>query len=351
MNKSGNSCSTSADGSCNDRESESNSILNYKNINEHTILLKYLKEYFEIKIQFKERLNDNSCIILSAKKEGTNTDCIYESIITLKILKELEVDPMLLEHYDNNKTFFLFLLDSFIEKRNMIKYVDNLYLILDITFNESLSFEIKLKMKDNSMVKTIEILRNKVNDLEKENRLLKFKLNNHIIENESEQKFIIDRLLQIPGCENKNITLKLIYRLSHHGSNIENFHKICDNIPNNLTIVKTTEYERFGGFSQLPWILPSPGCIFNTTKFGQANSLFCFSLSKMKIYNSENKNSYVISCNKSGPDFVNYFNIGSSNSLNIGYCSVVGKSFKSDITNHRNSFELLEMEVFQVLFE
>ncbi|OUM67927.1 hypothetical protein PIROE2DRAFT_58426 [Piromyces sp. E2] len=327
-------------------ENSNNGFFDCKIMNEQINVLGYLKECYEIKIQLK-KINDEGFIVLSAKKEGSNSDFIYETIL-YKGSEELKFDSIPYEPYDNTKKVFFFLLDSFIEKKIIIQNVDETNLILVISSNESFPSELKLKRKNVNIVDTVEMLNIKIKELEKENKKLKFRLDNNIFENEDEQKFIKDRLLKIPGYENKIITFKLMYRLSYNGSNTVNFHKVCDNIPNNLTLVKTSDYERFGGYTELPWI-SSPHCIIDFKKCFIDNHSFCFSLSKKKIYDTTMDS--IISCDNNGPNFIKYFRIGDSNSLDTGYLNVYGRNFKSDITNYKDSFTVLEFEFYQVLFE
>ena len=51
----------------------------------------------------------------------------------------------------------------------------------------------------------------------------------------------------------KYINSKLLYRLSKDGSTISNFHKLCDNIKNNLIIIQTENNEIFGSFCTWEW--------------------------------------------------------------------------------------------------
>lgn len=45
----------------------------------------------------------------------------------------------------------------------------------------------------------------------------------------------------------------LLYRGSEHGFEAANFHSKCDNIPNTLTIIKSSKGHVFGGFTQATW--------------------------------------------------------------------------------------------------
>ncbi len=47
--------------------------------------------------------------------------------------------------------------------------------------------------------------------------------------------------------------MKLQYRATRDGSSAQNFHNQCDGIPNTLTIIKSTNGNIFGGFTEKTW--------------------------------------------------------------------------------------------------
>ena len=51
----------------------------------------------------------------------------------------------------------------------------------------------------------------------------------------------------------KPIEFKLLYRASKNAFSIEEFHKMCDNVPNTLVLVETEFGKVIGGFSTSPW--------------------------------------------------------------------------------------------------
>ena len=57
------------------------------------------------------------------------------------------------------------------------------------------------------------------------------------------------------NCLNNKLTKsKLIFRGSRDGFTGEAFHRLCDNSPNTISIIKSTEGKIFGGFASFKWI-------------------------------------------------------------------------------------------------
>ena len=57
-------------------------------------------------------------------------------------------------------------------------------------------------------------------------------LSSHLVLNTAERNFVLKSL-------NYPSEMKLVYRASENELNISKFHKICDNVPNTFTIIKT----------------------------------------------------------------------------------------------------------------
>jgi hypothetical protein len=87
--------------------------------------------------------------------------------------------------------------------------------------------------------------------------------------------------------------LKLIYRASEHGFAIKNFHLNCDNQPNTFIIIKTTNRNVFGGFTEQDW----SGRGLGKWKTDQNAFLFSFIKKDGKpIILKCSKPSYAINC-------------------------------------------------------
>jgi len=180
---------------------------------------------------------------------------------------------------------------------------------------------------------------------------LKFKIdyNFRVIKAEDELNFIKNRLLQIPGRENSKISLSLKFRLTENGNSIDMYHSLCNDIPNNLVLIKTTEGTRFGGYTDKVWTSHS-GCILD-------NNSFCFSLSKNKVYNVIKDKIALCDLVDHGPIFSdNIFFIGPG-SLNSGGCAknsqsnFSGEEIEYEINDGKVFFTVIEFEFYQVVFE
>ena len=97
---------------------------------------------------------------------------------------------------------------------------------------------------------------------------------------------------------NKRIKIYvLLFRASRDGFGAENFHSKCDNKRYTVTLVKTKEGRRFGGFTDAVW----DQSFYNK----RGSNCFIFSIDNNEIYYNKDSN-YNIFCNKnSGPTFGN----------------------------------------------
>ena len=118
---------------------------------------------------------------------------------------------------------------------------------------------------------------------------------------------------------------------------------------------------RFGGYTEQKW--------YNSNKSNEIQRkdgkgvCFCFSLDLFKIYNfDDNKKDHSIHCYyNSGPYFCcgnTLFKINNNNGLLFGNTSYTTKDnsfgkFENDyeINNGQRDFMVIEMEVFQILFD
>ena len=146
---------------------------------------------------------------------------------------------------------------------------------------------------------------------------------------------------------------------SEDGNNIKTFHNKCDNIKGTLTIIKTAKGMRFGGYTEQIWNGSGNGC---GRKDGK-DICFCFSLDLFKIYNFNNQYGYSIYCRYdrgpffSGGDY-SFIYIYNSNGLLFGNNNYTkkGNSFGNvdndyEINNGQSDFSVVELEVFQILFD
>ena len=104
-----------------------------------------------------------------------------------------------------------------------------------------------------------------------------------------EQKLFKDWL------NNRNFKSELLFRKSRDGSKTEIFHNKCDNKGNTITIIETTKWYIFGGYTELQWD--------KSEIFKKDNSTFIFSLNNKKKYLPRNNNDSIYCSPNYGPVF------------------------------------------------
>ena len=147
---------------------------------------------------------------------------------------------------------------------------------------------------------------------------------------------------------------KLIYSATRDGSYPKDFHRKCDNKGPTITLIKTNDNRKFGGY------------ISKNRQYGNENEVsekdknaFIFTINKRKKYNIKNENTNAFSYSSiRGPNFtVNlgfYRNEDSGNMFsprnsyesknNINYNSFSDYEFAG-----KDQFQADEIEVFQVI--
>ena len=238
---------------------------------------------------------------------------------------------------------------------------------------------IEKQNKDNmKLIEENNNIKNRIELLEDENKHIKEELSkciNYIkeIKTKSEEKkdeIIINQTINSSIMESeeydmiesalterikKNIKkIKKLYQATVDGGDASIFHKLCDNIPNTLILIKSAGDRRFGGFTSECWE--------SSIKRKNDKNAFLFSLDKNKIYKNKNY-SYSIYCNSlSGPCF------GFGNTIKIGKNVLKEKTLKTFESNPECSYEFngdnnalsedgknegilaKEYEVFQLIF-
>ena len=152
---------------------------------------------------------------------------------------------------------------------------------------------------------------------------------------------------------NKNIKYQLIYRGSRDGMNASSFHQKSNGISPTISIIKTTNGCKFGGYTEKTWENNSGG------KWIKDDKSFVFSLNYMKIYNHIQGTDAILHNTGFGPSFKyciysnNNFNENSNFTNNKNNCNNYYSGFERDyeLTNGDQFFSIKEIEVFKVLFE
>ena len=184
---------------------------------------------------------------------------------------------------------------------------------------------------------------------------------NHIesrIVNDNEIQFLINRIREIHPRIN-NIYFNLVYRASEDGDKAADFHKKCDKIGPNITLIKTKKGYIFGGFTFKNWEHMPRDIDINKPNLGSASRdsrAFGFSVSNQKVYNNEKPNEFAIWCNRNfGPTFKNnLFQIFDSCLRKGGYCSIRsnshfgGQLYDYEISGGESRFRVEELEIYEI---
>lgn len=193
------------------------------------------------------------------------------------------------------------------------------------------------------------------------NRMSLSRIDSLVITYIKELEFLENRLKNNEMLKKKNVVYKLLYRASRDGNDIKTFHKCCDNIMGTLSIVKTTKGMRFGGYTERLWNCSGSNSI---QRKDNKDICFCFSLDLFKIYNfNENHKSSIYSDNSEAPYFYcsehgSFFRVHVSNGKLFGITEYTTKKdcFEKfdneyEINNGLKEFSVLELEVFQIIFD
>ena len=139
----------------------------------------------------------------------------------------------------------------------------------------------------------------------------------------------------------------LLFRASKHGFRSQDFHKRCDNKSNTVTLIKTTNGRRFGGFTDAQWD--------QSNNYKSGSNGFIFSLDDKAIYYNKN-GSYNIYCSSgNGPYFGSgdFYLSDNCDSSPSGESS--GNSYQTYSKNYAlsgySNFFVKNYEVFQLEFE
>ena len=142
------------------------------------------------------------------------------------------------------------------------------------------------------------------------------------------------------------ISAKLLLDTKIDDNFYQTFFEKCGNVPNTMIFIKTTEGERFGGYTSVIW--PNDGKSKDTESF-------LFSLSKKEKYKVINPD-YAIGVSKNS-----YISFGDGNDLYIyndsnsrgggtykSYYDISGGSYS--LNRGKNTFNLLNCEIYQIEF-
>ena len=181
-----------------------------------------------------------------------------------------------------------------------------------------------------------------------------------ILNSDEDWKIIGDQLKKIDDKYN-NIFFKLVYRATRDGDTSKDFHDKCDNIGPNITLIRTKDNHRFGGFTKFNWKHLSQNIKANNDEIGTGKKdkdAFCFSLDLKKIYpNSQMDKEAIFCCGKYGPTFCrNIFCLNDEMLSKGGYCMkkntsyFMGQDDDYEISGGNRVFEVQDVEVLEIIF-
>ena len=322
---------------------------------------KFLSALIEKK-QYQIIQNDKTLLL----KLVVNVTGIGEEEITLSFLKDEKEKNLISGFYDSftelhkrvNEYEILFsdVKNEFYQFKKEIEKLNN---ELSYLQNENNN----LRNERNQLREVNEVLKEENKNLKRDINTFKDQMQTHLNElnnnkiiaqrDEIIQNDIIvelDELNQVYKwiSPNKKITSKLLYKATRDGDKAETFHKLCNGISPTLTLIKTSNNYRFGGYTEAQW-----ESSLNTIWKTDENS-FIFSLDNKKKYKCINS-SKSICCNANdGPCFGYGCDIGirdnflSHNKNFNSTPSTYKTSKKYELNNGDKYFNISELEIYKL---
>ena len=155
-------------------------------------------------------------------------------------------------------------------------------------------------------------------------------------------------------CENlnkKEIKLTLKFSALKNGDTSAEFHRLCDNIGPNITIVQTKDNLVFGGFTMNNWSGNGPK---------KDNLAFLFNIQNKKIYPIRREENAIYCGNgwlsnfyhgKGGAaslHIANNFFLNNNNTCNLKDTSFEGFNSDYELNNGNQNFKILNLEIYEI---
>lgn len=219
-----------------------------------------------------------------------------------------------------------------IKEQIEIQYIENLNLKEEI--KEDIKILKEKLINQNNKITIIEERIKEINKIvlpiKKENKLNRigngFKKSTIIRYDEID--VIIESVESRLGKEIEDI--KILYKSSIDGGEPINFHEKCDDIPNTLTLIKSNENKRFGGFTSVTWESSSE------IIYKDDINAFLFSLDKLNIYPNKGLNCAICCVDSFGPIF------GCFPSISITGNPMKSRKLCVNETNDLSSYDFLD---------
>ena len=337
-----------------------------------------VSEIFDIN-DIKLTISYNDDIILFKAEEKEANVFPKKEFSLIQSLKDLLDIDRYFRQFDNLKEVFDSIKILINNKNISIIKKDKEVSIKMKNLNTNKEFFINLKLKEKDfqsemkdIIPYISSLNNKITNLENQIKEMKNDFNNKLkseldsykkqIEEYIDKNYIKKRKLKFNGSkiiqENENeliskwfgdknpISAKLLLDAKIDDNFYQTFFEKCGNVPNTMIFIKTTEGERFGGYTSVIW--PNDGKSKDTESF-------LFSLSKKekyKVINSDNaidvvKNDYIsFGC---GHDLWIYNGL-KSNGGGTGQTNYDIPGHRCSLNRGKNYFEILNCEIYQIVF-
>ena len=204
--------------------------------------------------------------------------------------------------------------------------------------------------------------KSRINLSKEKSSIFELSINSKILKKEDiNENFFLFKKLKGIYPYNRYIKLVLQYRATRDGDLSKDFHRICDLIGPNITLIKTKKGYIFGGFTIKMWKHNFKDIKKDDYDYGteiKDSQAFGFSVNKKKIYENGKPNENIIYCNKNyGPCFKNYFfKVFNECLKNGGVCGRIGESNfigidkQYEFNGGEEKFDIEEIEVFQIGF-
>ena len=348
-----------------------NDLINYKSFekdnckiiigkNDNNIIIRLVCQnginLMENKFSYNELIQ-----LIKPFRVNENIDELYSNIIELFnnkefILKEIENEEKIeikINIYNNKgvkENYSLFLKSTEQDFKKLQKII--IQKIVQLEKENKILIEENKKLNENNNKLNNEILDlkneiKKIYDILNETNIKKIIFNSQIITDIKEMQFIINK---IEGQSLKKIKeLKLLYRASENEGSSKIFHQKCDGKVPTITIILSKNNYKFGGFTEKSW-----------SGSYKDDSAFCFSINLKKIYNIIKGTKAIGGGSEmNGPIFYGHYNFiqigtnafikGEHHSCNKN-SNYEGVENNFEISGGEEHFEILDYEVFQVIF-
>ena len=309
----------------------------FDNINEAISSIQDIFEEKNVSLKFE---NHNIFLILKIRKIGKGED-----FISLELKKSLLTLPEICENLTEEVANLKNKVNE-LEKENKI-YKNEIDLI-----KQNIAYLKEENKKRDLKIKELEKMKNIIDNKEIQNKKDLYKIDSKILTKKEEIDFISNRIKEMKYFNNKNIFYELIFRATKDGGNSTAFHGKCDGISKTITIIKTIKGLKFGGYIDKKWNN-------NGVWIKDDENCFIFSLDFKKIYNPiKGKIEYFFG-RSHGPNFSEFGlekNLFAKSSLNIQIKEDANKYFNYfnsdyEINGGENEFQAEEIEVFKIKIE